>query len=91
MVRADDGQNELTILLPELYASSMSAKGFVLVDCAARFASIADRQRYRDSVCEIASSWREELQQYFERQRGERPAVLCGMAEEVVGQWGGQK
>lgn len=81
------------IIVPAADARHMRMKGFEPVQCDDVFASQAERQAFRDSICWIASSWREDLQQHFERERGERPAVLCGMAEIAVGQWeraGGQ-
>lgn len=87
MVRSSSDGAKLYILLPSSDAAAMKAKGFVVAPCEESFKSQADRETFRDNICEIASTWREDLQGHFERERGERPAVLCGMAEMVVGQW----
>lgn len=87
MVRSSSDGAKLSILLPGSDAATLKAKGFTTAPCDAIFKSQADRETFRDAICEIASTWREDLQSHFERERGERPAVLCGMAEMVVGQW----
>ena len=87
MIRSSSDGAKLSILLPGSDAATLKAKGFTTVPCAESFKSQADRETFRDTICEIASTWREDLQSHFERERGERPAVLCGMAEMVVGQW----
>ena len=81
--------NRFAIIVPATDTGHMRAKGFEPGQCEDAFASQAEREAFRDSICWIASSWREDLQQHFERERGERPAVLCGMAEIAVGQWEG--
>jgi len=87
MSRANSDGSRMAILLPQSDIETMTAKGFSAEPCDADFPTVAEREVYRDTVCMIASMWRAELQDRFERARGERPAVLCGMAEVVAGQW----
>lgn len=87
MARTTGDGREFSIIVPATDAGAMRAKGFEPAPCAEEFGSQARREAWRDSICEIASAWREDLQEHFERERGERPAVLCGMAEVIVGQW----
>ncbi len=87
MVRASASGDELVIVLPTKDVGSMEAKGFSLVPCNQKFGSQARLEAYRDSICTISSNLTEEQQQKFEQARGERPAVLCGMAEVTIGQW----
>lgn len=76
-----------SILVPAINVPAMRAKGFINDDCARRFRSITQRRAWRDNICKYAAEQSEVLQKQYEAQFGERPAVLCGMAELVVGQW----
>ena len=83
---ARDEQRTIAIL-PATDVAAMKAKGFDPVPCKRDFGSAEQREAYRDAICQMVSSWREELQADFERVRGERPAVLCGMAEIAIDSW----
>lgn len=87
MVRATPDGRPMPIILPAVSESAMQAQGFVVAPCQEVFPGVASRRAYRNQVCRMASLWREELQRRFEEARGVRPAVLCGMAEQVIGQW----
>ncbi len=68
-------------------ARALRANGFVATDCKTIFPTTAQRERYRDKVCVMAARFSDEVQAQFAELLGERPAVLCGMAELAVGQW----
>lgn len=94
MARTAGDGSVLSIILPARDAQGLMAKGFVAVPCEIAFPTEQQREEWKDAICTIASEWREELQEHFERERGERPAVLCGMAEAAVAPWergGGQQ
>ena len=82
----DDGK-PLSILVPGLSEKAMRDKGFVPEPCSEKFSTLAARENYRDAVCHMASTYREDQIAVFERKYGERPGVLCGMAEVAVSQW----
>lgn len=77
----------LSIVVPSQSASAMRAKGFKREPCRKNFANAAARNAYRDEVCHMASTYREEQLVSFENLYGERPGVLCGMAEVAISQW----
>lgn len=77
----------MNIILPASNEPAMRAEGYVVVSCGEAFTDRASQERWRDNICQITSSWREHLQRHFERERGARPATLCGMAEAVLGPW----
>lgn len=87
MSRVAANGDQLRIILPVQSESAMQAQGYGVVPCQTAFPSAASRLAYRDNVCRIASMWREELQRRFAESRGVRSAILCGMAEQVVGPW----
>jgi hypothetical protein len=87
MSRVIRDDNRFWIIVPSKDVRTMVAKGFVPGPCRMAFGSQEQREAWRDQICHIASSWREDLQDHFEKTRGERPAVLCGMAELAVSQW----
>lgn len=87
MERVTNKGPSLSILTPSISAEAMEAKGFEIVPCSRKFATQEQQEKWRDSICQIAASWRPDLQDHFELTRGERPAVLCGMAEMAIGQW----
>lgn len=82
------GNDPLQIVAPASDAAALKVKGFVAADCGdAAFAR--DRQiALRDRMCRIAANEPEGIQLQFEHILGERPAVLCGIAEAALGAWG---
>lgn len=76
-----------SILVPAINVEAMKAKGFVIDDCTRRFRSVAQRRAWRNRICKYAAEQSEVMQRQYEAQFGERPAVLCGMAEMIIGQW----
>jgi hypothetical protein len=82
-----EGERQFSVVAPKSNAPALELKGFTHVQCGDAFRSRREALRFRDRVCEIASIPNDRLQDNFERRLGERPAVLCGMAELVVGQW----
>lgn len=83
---AEDG-TVLSIIVPYPASSGMRAKGFERQPCSQNFASAVEREAYRDGVCHLASTYREQQRVKFEELHGESPSVLCGMAEVIAGQW----
>jgi hypothetical protein len=81
------GNDPLHIVAPASDAAALKAKGFAAADCGdAAFSR--DRQiALRDRMCRIAADEPEGIQLQFERILGERPAVLCGVAEAALGAW----
>lgn len=81
------GNDPLHIVAPASDAAALKAKGFVAADCGdAAFSR--DRQiALRDRMCRIAADEPEGIQLQFDRILGERPAVLCGVAEAALGSW----
>lgn len=83
----DGAADAVKVILPKAAEETMAAKGFVSFDCDRGDFSQAERLSYRDSVCRIAAQETETVQKQFEQVLGERPAVLCGMAELILGAW----
>lgn len=86
-VATPDGESAFSIIVSEESVPAMEAKGFTALECRQAFASRQEAILFRDWVCSNASTPEEAVQQQFERGIGERAAVLCGMAEIVLGQW----
>lgn len=79
------------IVVAAIDAEALVAKGFAVTDCTlADLATAEKKQGWRDRVCEMAAFGNEAVQNQFERALGARPAVLCGSAELVAGQWRGR-
>ena len=76
-----------SIIIPAAGEKAMRDKGFVPEPCTVNFASPVLREGYRDAVCHMASTYRADQIALFERKYGERPGVLCGMAEVAGSQW----
>lgn len=87
LVKLGDDKHQLAIIVPSAAEKAMSDKGFVREPCSSTFATPAAREGYRDAVCHMAATYREDQIVVFERKHGERPGVLCGMAEVAVSQW----
>lgn len=79
----------LTIIVPQRDAKGMRGKGFKRIPCPSgkRLADSAELLEWRDKICTAAANGSQVFQKQFEGRYGERPAVLCGMAEQVSGQW----
>lgn len=86
MTRAANG-NSGSIVLPPSAVEAMTAKGFVEEPCAQAFASEAEQFEWRDKICVFAATMPEGMQEQLAGMMGEHPAVLCGMAEQALGQW----
>lgn len=87
MARTGSDGKPLAIIAPKVAEGAMAAKGFERQPCSANFSTPALREAYRDGVCHMASTWREGQLNAFEKTYGERPGVLCGMAEVAISQW----
>ncbi len=87
MTRTPSEGAAVNIILPASNAGAMRAKGFETVPCSQSFATAAQRETYRDAICLAASKRSHSLQEAYELRLGERPAVLCGMAELAVSRW----
>ncbi len=82
----------LQVVVAEADAPALEKRGFVRTECATADLATTDRRgEWRDQVCEMAAYGNEAVQNQFERALGARPAVLCGSAELVAGQWRGPK
>ncbi len=77
----------MAIIVPAAQATAMLKRGFAPVPCQSAFAAPKAATDWRDKVCNMASNPNEKVQDQLEKFLGERPNVLCGMAEQVVGQW----
>lgn len=87
-VRAERRGQPFHIVTVERAVPGLEAKGFARVDCtAADLARGERRSGWRDEICKLASEGNEAVQNQLERAYGEKPAVLCAMAEAVAGQW----
>lgn len=87
MVRADVGEGDAVVVVTASDIPGLEAKGFQRVACAGAFGSHVGLVSFRDAICTIASIPDKATQDTYEAQFGERPAVLCGMAERALGQW----
>mgnify|MGYP006910663630 CR=1 FL=1 len=87
MIRILPDETTFPIIVQASNTSAMRAQGYEATPCRNVFPTAESRERWRDQICQITSTWRDELQRNFEEVRGVRPAVLCGMAEQAVGQW----
>ncbi len=87
MVRTLENGGVFPIVLPKTDVAAMEAKGFEEEPCRKAFGSRAKVEEWRDFICKIASIDNEKRQEKFEEQWGERPGVLCGMAEMSSSRW----
>lgn len=85
MVREQADGTAFSIILPRMFAERMEKRGFAATDCSAAFRSNSRIEAWRDNICEVASNKTEEVQQMYLASLGERPAVLCALAEAVIG------
>lgn len=87
-VRAERRGQPFHIVTVERAVPGLEAKGFARVDCAAADLARSERRSgWRDEICKLASEGNEAVQNQLERVYGEKPAVLCAMAETVAGRW----
>ncbi len=88
--RSQRGQ-PLQVVVAETDAPGLEKRGFVRTECASVDLAASDKRgAWRDQVCEMAAFGNEAVQNQFEKALSARPAVLCGSAELVAGQWRGQ-
>lgn len=78
---------EVVVLVTE--AANLEQKGYEAIDCPAKFVDSKGVAQWRDQVCAAASRDNEALQDRFERNWGERAALLCGSVQQVIGEWDG--
>lgn len=83
--------HSFVILVPRANVEAMKAKGFERMRCVRKTTSRKSRRAWRNSICALAAEPDEALQKRFAEQYGERPSVLCGMAEQVMGRAKGRK
>lgn len=81
------GASSGAIVLSKSDESALLAKGFVRTPCDEAFASEAEQRDWRDRICRFVATAPEGMQKNMEGAMGERPAILCGMAEVVLGPW----
>lgn len=87
MVKELEDGGQLPVVLPAGDQQAMKIKGFQVQPCAVAFGSRFKIEEWRNFICQIASDVSEARQTNFEQKWGERPAVLCGMAELTSSQW----
>lgn len=85
MAREQSSGNNLSIVLPSGFESAMEGKGFQVVTCVEAFRASHQLAAYRDTICDLAANPSELVQEEQEQRFGERPAVLCALAEAVLG------
>lgn len=90
MTRKVAGQNssQIEVLVPSTEIGGMRRKGFEVDKCTDGMSTADQRRRWRDEICTIASTSNNSVQDAFEDRLGERPNILCGMAEVTIGVWG---
>lgn len=81
------------VFLPASDIGSMQARGFELENCNVHFSTQEQRENWRDRICQLASLPNKEFHDQYEQEMGQRPNVLCGMAELATTRWqrGGKK
>lgn len=77
----------LSITVPARSVPSLLDRGFSNVDCGGPEFTHDRQIAFRDQVCKLVAEQPEGMQLQFENILGERPSVLCGMAEAVTGPW----
>lgn len=76
------------VAAPSSMSKSLAAKGFTAVDCeTAQLATPTAIAAWRDQTCELAAFGNAAVQNQLETALGERPGVLCAMAQVLVGPW----
>lgn len=85
--KAGANGNVISVIAPKQAASAMRAKDFTRAPCRKSFETAALREAYRDGVCHMAATYRPDQIANFEELYGERPEVLCGLAEVAISQW----
>jgi hypothetical protein len=87
MARTASDGSVLNIITPATDVEGLRKKGFASVSCNNAFATNEQREEWKEAICTIASTTTLGEPDSFEAQMGERPNVLCGMAELAVSQW----
>ena len=82
----DDGAR-LDVIAPATDVGGLTKKGFQPTSCNVAFATVEQRETWRDAICTIVATANHGVQDAMEAKLGERPNVLCGMAEIAVGEW----
>ncbi|WP_379548284.1 hypothetical protein ACFCW2_03735 [Qipengyuania sp. DSG2-2] len=77
--------SEVPVVVPARDVGGMVAKGFRVSGCKKFFASTEAQIAWRDEVCAIAALNYTGQAESFERRVGERPSVLCGLAQVALG------
>lgn len=80
-----EGMQATQIVVPAAAKATMEAKGFEQFQCGKGGFGVAEQAAFRDKVCGMAANAPTPVQDQLEIAMGERPAVLCGMAELVLG------
>ena len=74
------------VIAPKASQESLEKKGFVEFTCGRAGFTRQEQLRFQDFVCRIAVEETEGTQRQFEYIFGERPAILCAMAELALGE-----
>lgn len=86
--RAGEKLRPVNVLAIEGAIEMLAKKGFIVTNCEeVGLATAADRNAWRDDICTLASQGNVAVQNQLEGALGERPAVLCAMAEALAGPW----
>ena len=83
-----DGDASVNIIVPNKSdARNMWSKGFKRTPCQRAFGSVEAQRQWRDEICTLASVSAPAMLEALEGQLGEKPAALCGMAEQATERW----
>jgi len=80
-------RTSLAVIVPQAQSLALIKKGFVAAPCETAFATARSAEDWRNRICSMAANPNEAVQNQLEAHLGERPNVLCGMAEQVIGPW----
>lgn len=87
MALPQEGGRQYPIIVAANQIGDLRNKGFRPIPCEEGFPNRASFELYRDRICYLNSILDEDMQEKFALAQGERPAVLCEMAEGYVGRW----
>ena len=87
MIRTNEDGTQVSILVPYENQAAMRAEGFEATPCKDSLGDRVAQMKWRDEICTIAATSSEAIQEALSSMIGARPAVLCGMAEQVIGSW----
>lgn len=87
MTRTNADGSKVNVLVPQDNQPAMQAEGYQATPCGSSLGNRDAQRKWRDEICTIAATSGESTQRAVAALVGARPAVLCGMAERVIGSW----